>query len=265
MWAAHLALGRDSVVAGAAAGRYWALLEDHPESRESILMLVPEQSHLRTPGLRIRRVRDAAERTHAARCPPVVTVEHAVVDLAGAAASDAIAVDLVMRACRLRLTTPDRLRVVIDQQRRLRRRPLLTSLCAEVRVGVTSPLELRYATGVSRAHGLPAGRGQVRTPSFTGGPAYRDVVYDEQGVLVELDGRLGHEDESSVFRDQFRDNDAVLSGLATLRYGWRAVVGARCEVAIQVDGLLRHRGWSDRGRPCGPSCPMVARNRTSWN
>ncbi len=258
MWAAHLALGPGSVVAGVAAAHYWGLLDGDPARSQPILMLVEERSHLRTPGVRTRRVRDPGGLAHAVRCPPVVTVEHAVVDLAGRAMTDAIAVETVLRACRLRLTTPDRLRAVIDQQARLRRRSLLTSLCTEARVGVTSPLELRYVTGVARAHGLPPGQHQVRATSFTGGTAYRDVVYREQGVLIELDGRLGHEDESAVFRDQFRDNDAALSGLATLRFGWLAVVGGRCQVAIQVERILQRGGWTGNAQPCNTGCPVWA-------
>lgn len=258
MWAAHLALGPGSVVAGTAAGQYWGLLEPDPHRPEPILMLVPERSHLRTPGVRSRRVPDPGQRAHPVRRPSVLTVEHTVVDLVRTAASEAFAVETVLRACRLRLTTPDRLRCVIDQQARVRHRQLLTMVCAEFQAGVTSPLELRYATGVARAHGLPPGIRQERATSFAGRVAYRDVAYPEYGMLVELDGRLGHEDESAVFRDQFRDNDATLRGDATLRFGWLAVVGHRCEVALQVEGLLQVRGWPARGKPCGIGCPVGA-------
>jgi hypothetical protein len=256
MWGAHLALGPASVVAGVAAGQYWGLLEEDPRRRDPILMLVPEQSHLRTPGIRTRRVPDPGARAHPARLPPVLTVEHTVLDLVGAAATDAAAIEIVLRACRIKLTTPDRLRVLIERLPRLRRRGLLESLCTEVQVGVTSHLELRYAADVARAHGLPPARGQVRASSFRGCTVYRDVVYGEYGVLVELDGRLGHEEETSVMRDHFRDNDAALSGWATLRFGWLSVGGSRCEVALQVRSLLQLRGWSGGGHPCGLGCPL---------
>ena len=105
-----------------------------------------------------------------------------------------------------------------------------------------------------RRHGLPVGALQVR--EWAGGTVYRDVLYEAQGVIVELDGRLGHESELGVFRDQFRDNRATLTGRATLRFGWLAISGHSCESAGQVAALLLNRGWADRPRRCGPRCEL---------
>jgi hypothetical protein len=62
-------------------------------------------------------------------------------------------------------------------------------------------------------------------------------------------------EESAVFRDQYRDNAATLTGAATLRYGWLAIVGEPCEVALQVVVLLQGQGWTGSPRPCRPACP----------
>jgi hypothetical protein len=80
------------------------------------------------------------------------------------------------------------------------------------------------------------------------------VQYERYGFIVELDGRLGHEEESSVLRDHLRDNAAALQGRATLRYGWLAVAGCACVVAEQVGAMMRRGGWSGRVRACGPTC-----------
>ncbi len=256
MWAAHLAVGPSSVVGAEAAGHYWGLLDGGLPADRPVTMLVPEDRRRDRPGIRTRRVADPTAWAHPARTPPVLSVEHAVLDLVAGAASDGPAVDAVMRACRLRLTTPARLLAAAEGPARLRRRRLLTSLCAQVAEGITSPLEARYAA-VARAHGLPRGWCQAPATTVGGRSAYRDVEYPEHGVVVELDGRLGHEDESSVLRDQFRDNAATLTGAATLRFGWSAVGGCPCEVAAQVATLLRMRGWTGRPRACGAGCAVV--------
>jgi hypothetical protein len=192
--------------------------------------------------------------------PPVLSVEHTVCDLVAMSPDEAAVVGLVLRACRLRLTTPDRILAAADSIPRLRHRRVLAGLCGEVADGVTSPLEREYRRRVARPHGLPLGRAQVGQ-RVDGRHAYRDLLYDRQGVIVELDGRLGHEQEAEVLRDQFRDNAATLTGAATLRFGWLAVVGQSCEVAVQVVRLLTIRGWSGSGRPCGPGCPVGAAER----
>lgn len=255
MWGAHLALGGSGVVAGAAAGLYWGLLAGTLAPDEPILMLVSTPVHRTPTGLRMRRVKEPHARAHPAREPAVLTIEHTVLDLVRCAPSEGRAVELVLRACRERLTTPERLRATMAGQPRVRRRRLIAQVCTEVAAGVTSPLERRYRSDVATAHGLPLGRAQVRA-SGSGGAVYRDVVIEDHGVVIELDGRVGHDDGAATFRDQWRDNAATLTGLATLRFGWLAIVGNPCGAAGQVAGLLRIRGWRGQPRRCGPACTV---------
>lgn len=253
MWAAHLATGPRSVITGLAATRYWRLVDD---DAVAMAVLLPEGSQRRARGVAVHRVPDPSARAHPARRPPVVTVEHAVLDMLSAARSDAQAIEWVLRSCRLRLTTPDRLLATAAQRPRLRRRRLLALMCAEILAGVTTGLEHVYLVRVERAHGLPTGRRQA----VAGRPErrqYRDVLYEEWGIIVELDGRLGHEEESAVLRDQVRDNAAVLLGLLTLRFGWLGVGGDPCDVASQLVALLRRRGWQGAFRRCGPGCTVA--------
>ena len=256
MWAAHLALGPLSVVAGAAAGHYWGLLAgEHPADRP-VRMLLEDSIRRNARGIDVRRVQDPLSRAHPSRQPPVLTVEHAVIDLAAVAPSDSEAIEVILRSCRLRLTTPDRILHAMHAMLRVRRRRLIESVCADVRGGLTSPLEIRYQRDVVLPHGLPRGWGQAPARSMDLATAYRDILYEAFGVIVELDGRLGHEGESEVFRDQDRDNAATLTGAATLRFGWIAVAGQPCAVAAQVASLLTIRGWPGRPRRCGPSCAV---------
>ena len=256
MWAAHLALGPLSVAAGDAAGHYWGLLDGEHPLGSPVRMLLEDSIRRTASGIEVRRVQDPLARAHPSRRPPVLTVEHTVLDLAALAPSDSAAVEVVLRSCRLRLTTPDRILRTLRGIRRVRRRRLIESVCAEVRTGFMSPLEALYDAKVVRPHGLPRGTGQAPARSLDSGTIYRDILYEEFGVIVELDGRLGHEAESEVFRDHARDNAATLTGAATLRFGWMGVVGQACPIATQVATLLHLRGWTGQPRPCGPGCAV---------
>jgi hypothetical protein len=262
MWAAHLALGPGSVAGGLTAARYWGLADGDPLPDEPITMVLPDGCSRRARGVRVTRVPAPGALAHPARTPPVLTVEHTVLSAVADARTDAAAVEVVLRACRLRLTNPDRLVAAAATRPRLRRRALLNQVCTEVRDGVTSELEKRYRSHVALPHGLPRSRTQVAAGIGPRRQGYRDVLYADWGVIVELDGRLGHAQESEVLRDQERDNHATLTGQATLRFGWLGVVGAACLVAAQVDELLQMRGWTDAIRPCGPTCRALPSRRS---
>jgi hypothetical protein len=73
---------------------------------------------------------------------------------------------------------------------------------------------------------------------------------------VELDG-AGYHPAEQRGRDQARDNDAVVTADATLRYGWTAVATAPCETAAQVYRALRKRGYAGAFRACSPGCRAV--------
>jgi very-short-patch-repair endonuclease len=104
----------------------------------------------------------------------------------------------------------------------------------------------------ARLHGLPQARRQRGV--LTGGRRGRtDNDYAPFGVVVELDGRLGHEAEG-IFRDRTRDNITTVSGKSTLRFGWADVAAHPCEVAQDVGLLLGSRGWRGRLKRCGVGC-----------
>ena len=49
---------------------------------------------------------------------------------------------------------------------------------------------------------------------------YRDVEYDDYSLVVELDGRTGHEDLRSRDEDMDRDLDAAVDGNESVRVSW---------------------------------------------
>ena len=93
---------------------------------------------------------------------------------------------------------------------------------------------MRYLSDVERAHGLPTGTRQRGVDGTR-----QDVHYDGYRTTIELDGRLGHADAASVWRDMTRDNAATLRGETTLRFGWSDVANQPCKVAAQVGAVLR--------------------------
>ncbi|MFF0342216.1 hypothetical protein [Kribbella sp. NPDC004875] len=148
---------------------------------------------------------------------------------------------------------PARLLSELDRLHRLPRRGLLAEVLRDAAEGTESFLELVYLRRVERAHGLPIARRQVRVAGERG-VVYRDTEYD-YNLIVELDGRAGHEDARSRWRDMTRDNAALLADKATLRFGYQ-IVSDPCAAAIQVATVLRSRGWPASPTPCSPSCPV---------
>jgi len=245
-WAGVLLGGRGARLGGTAAAHAHRLLEDAPLPVE---VLVPHGSPARSRATwRFVHERPGARDHRCTGSPPRILLPDTVLDLCEGA-SPRVLEDWVTRAVQNRLTTPLHLQRALDRRNRHSRRRLLTELLLEVAEGAESPLELRYLRDVERAHGLPHGKRQRRTSS----PGRRDVLYLEHGLVVELDGRLGHVGEGR-FRDMARDNAALLEQLTTMRYGFGDVAGSPCLVAAQVAQVLAQRGWTGRFRPCS-ACP----------
>jgi very-short-patch-repair endonuclease len=236
-WAGVLIGGDAARLGGLAAASLHGLVEVQPPQ---ILVLIPAEGP--TPRVvgpwYFRRERAGARLSATVGSPPRISIEDTVLDLIDEPDSDPRAVvGWVTSAVQGRRTTPQRILRAAEARRSLRHRQLLLDLVSDVAVGARSPLEVDYLRNVERAHGLPEGRRQVRQRNTE-----VDVLYDEYALLVELDGRRGHEG-SGRFRDLKRDNAATTGGFATLRYGYADVVGDQCEVAFQVAANLAARGW----------------------
>ena len=127
--------------------------------------------------------------------------------------------------------------------------------------GVHSALEYRYVRGVERPHNLPRSSRQVRA-ARGGRIEYRDVLYEDYNLAVELDGRAAHPGDTR-WNDIRRDNAATAAGVSTLRYGWSDVSQHPCVVAAQVVAALRRSGPDVSAQPCSPSCPVPRSPATS--
>ena len=204
------------------------------------------------PGVQIQRSRHYDRVVQTNLTPPRVRIEHALVRVAVAAPTDDASVGVLADGCQTRRTTAARLADELRASPRLPRRELLLAILEDVAAGALSVMERRFLVHVERAHGLPRGRrqGSERTPS---GAVQRDVEYVEQALLLELDGRFGHELSLDRWDDLDRDIVAATTGRLTLRAGWGQVLQP-CRLAALLAQVLTARGWTGTVRACGPNC-----------
>jgi hypothetical protein len=181
-------------------------------------------------------------------------LEETVIDLWDAAQSLDNAVAWVTSALRRRLTTQDKLREAMQARGRVRRRRQLAELLSPDAAGIHSVLEYRYVHNVERPHGLAGAKRQVRVRR-NGRNEYRDQLYEEYGVAVELDGRAAHPGDTR-WKDIRRDNAAAALGISTLRYGWYEVTVTPCIAAAELADVVTARGYVG-ARPCSPVCPVA--------
>ncbi|WP_344145511.1 type IV toxin-antitoxin system AbiEi family antitoxin domain-containing protein [Kribbella yunnanensis] len=253
IWAAWLAYGPDAALGGETALRRYGL--DGDWAAEPVWLDLPHHRRVRRqPGIVIRRCRDLDGRLLGSREPPIVRLEVALLTVASRRPNGDAALAMVLDACRQRLTTPRRLLAELDQLRNLPRREAIVQVLRDAGAGVESWLELVYLERVERAHGLPVATRQALGP-LGGTTIRRDCRYDPYGVIVEVDGRIGHADVASQWRDMARDNAAAVDAQVTLRFGYQ-LTGDPCAAAAQVAAVLTYRGWPGRPTRCSPTCPV---------
>ena len=186
--------------------------------------------------------------------PPRLRVEEAVLDVAARATTELAAIAALADPVQARLTTAERLLAHLDRRTRIRRRSLLHDILLDVARGSCSVLEHRFLTRVERPHGLPAPDRQA--PTRTARPGFRDLHYPELGLILELDGRLFHDDALSRFHDMERDLDAAVHlDDRTIRLCWGQAVVRSCATADRLGVVMNRHGWTGRVTPCSsPDC-----------
>lgn len=246
--------------AWAGVQRYWPAVLAH----ESAIRLAGDLIHVGIsahrsapavePRVQVHRLADFEARVHLDRSPPCQRYEDAALSACvGLARPQAL--ELISEACRSRRTTPLRLHSELLGRRTLADRAWLLGVLDDAAEGVQSVLESSYLRRVERAHGLPRGERQLGERTAKG-RVYRDVRYRAWHLLVELDGRLGHEEWSDRVSDMTRDLlAAARSADFTLRLGWHHCEVEPCLTAIAVGAVLQQRGWTGSPQPCSPVCP----------
>ena len=189
--------------------------------------------------------------------PPHTFYGETIIDLVAAADNLDDVVAWISRGVARNLIGPAQLRAAVAAHRRFRWRGQVDEIIGRVAAGSHFPLEFRYERDVERAHGLPAATRQVPFVKADGTKGFRDRCYERYGLIVELDGRHFHPAEQRA-HDQARDNAAVATAGATLRYGWDDVDRTPCETAGQVYRALRKRGYAGALRRCSAACRASA-------
>lgn len=252
LWAAVLRAGPGAALSFQTAAELDGLL-DNPAS--VIHITIP--STRRVTGMNdvvVHTRLNAGRARHPARLPPRTRLEETVLDLTDSCDDLIAAMDWVSKSLGRRLTTQEQLTRAAAQRSQLRWRAAITSALSPALAGVHSALEFRYIRDVERPHRLP--RSTRQAPAKLGGrSAYRDVLYEEYCLIVELDGKTAHPGDAR-WLDISRDNAAAASGYMTLRYGFRDLTRSPCLVAAQVAEVLRLRGWRGLPRRCSPTCSI---------
>jgi len=215
-------------------------------------------------GVRVHRVVGLENRVLWNLGPPRLRIEEAVLTSCAEESSRSAALAVAADACQQRRTTAARLLEALDGRIRLTHGAWLRRVLRDVASGSFSLLEHGYLNRVERAHGLPHAHRQLELPGATGRSVYRDVGYVAFGVVVELDGRIGHEWTSERWSDMDRDLDAGANGQATIRLGWRHVWDTPCGTADEMARGLARRGWSGAARSCGIDCPVGRPGVSGW-
>jgi hypothetical protein len=218
----------------------------------SIRVAVETHRRIAPPaGVQIQRIRGLEERVLWNRTPARLRLEDAALETASrrcAQSGEAAAIAVLADICQQRLSTAQRLRKALDSYPRLAGRAFLLEVLDDVATGAFSVLEHRYLTTVERAHGLPLGTRQVEF-DHEDRKGFRDVLYLAHRLLVELDGRVGHEFAADQWADLERDLASAGEEMLTIRLGW-GPVSRPCRPAPVVGRVLQTRGWRGQVTRC---------------
>lgn len=200
-----------------------------------------------TRGVTIRRIPDWERRVDPVEFPWRTTKAATVLDCAASGTPDG-ALAWLAQSVRDRLVPTVTLRQELAARQRIRHGVLMREALDDIVGGAHSAAEVRYVRDVEGAHHLPVAQRQVA--SRANGRSVHDNVYEAFGLVIEVDGRLGHEEWSDRVRDGRRDRQAVREGRWTSRVFWTDVAVTPCDTAGEVGALLRGRGWTGAPSRC---------------
>ncbi|QGN57754.1 type IV toxin-antitoxin system AbiEi family antitoxin domain-containing protein [Nostocoides sp. HKS02] len=235
----------DAALCGDSAAYLWGL---RPHPPRTIELVVPQRRSVARPsGATVRRSMRWDDLVHDRAFPWRTTAAATVLDVA-TRGSRLDALSLVARAVQRELTTVSELWAELVARGGHRHSALLRTALAEIDEGGESGAELLFVRDVERAHGLP--RSLRQEASDLGRRRYHDFDYAEYGLLVEVDGRLGHEQWRDRVRDGQRDRQQLTRARVTTRVFWPDVAVTPCDTAGELGSILGSRGWPGRPRPC---------------
>jgi very-short-patch-repair endonuclease len=191
------------------------------------LLDLAEQVHITVPAKRNPRGCDSIVTHRATRYPPVVRLNGLVtVDAATAVVTSWPLLagpdqrGPAITAVRERLVTATDLGVTLERHQRLSGRQRLVDLAGLLADGCESELEI---WGYREVFDHPGLRHAVRQKKISvAGVTYRlDHAYEDERVVVEMDGQAYHSTPEQRERDTRRDAALATRGWLTLRYSYR--------------------------------------------
>lgn len=203
-------------------------------------------------GVVMHHIVGLADKIRAGTAPPRLAFEHNLVLGLQSAETETDVVAMLTDHIGRRGLTAAAVRRAVLAHPRLRHRKLVLALLDDIASGSESVLEHGFLTRVERPHGLPEPVRQ-RVRKGRDGVERRDLEYVELGVVVELDGRLGHASWQAGNRDASRDLADQVDGKTVLRLRWRQVMVESCWTAAALGEILQRHGWTGQMRRC-PRC-----------
>jgi hypothetical protein len=219
--AAALACGPGAVISHLSAAALWGLREPSPVV---IDVIVPCQTGRKLDGIRARRCRRPTRdevTTH--ESIPCTTPSRTLIDLAGTLGTTSLR-RAVEQAAVLRLLDIGALDAALALAKRRRGIPALRTILDTWRAQgddlprLRSLLEARLVTPLAEA-GLPRPRGNVEL--HVDGRLFEvDWLWEEQRLIVEMDGEQTHGTRAAFQRDRLRDQILTAAGYRTARITW---------------------------------------------
>lgn len=173
--------------------------------------------------------------------PPRTRSEVAAVRGALWARSDRQAALLLTMVVQQGIVPADRIGRALLQVKRDPRLTFVTDVVTDLLGGVRSLAELDFARECRR-RGLPEPTRQV-VRRGKDGRYYLDVIWEEWGIVVEVDG-IQHALAQEVVADALRHNDVTLDNLTVLRLPVLGLRVAADEFFDQIERALVDAGWS---------------------
>lgn len=174
--------------------------------------------------------------------PPSTLAARSLVDAAQWARDDAEAYAVVAAGFQQRLVTGDEMLAVLARLKGVRRESLIRDAVEGARGGSHSISELDFLR-LCRNHGLPVPSRQVVRLDGRGRKRYRDALFEEYGIHVEIDGSQ-HMEVRAWSADMLQHNEIAISGHRLLRFTAWQLRRDPDSVARQLRAALLAAGWA---------------------
>jgi len=250
-WAAVLASGRGSVLAGRTAAHTGGLRLGEPGP---IHLLIPHDRRYSDrrrqlppdmPPVVVHRTTHLPEQDLQRGRPTRTTMPRSVIDAASWAASDEQARLTVAAACQQGLATADEIRAVAAGMPRAPRRALVLETVTDAEGGAATLPEIEFSR-LLRRHRLPPPELQHRREDATGRVRYLDAYWRLWRLQAEIDG--GHHLDAPRWEaDMRRQNDVWIAGDRILRFSSWQIRHEAHQVAAQLRAALETAGWHANG------------------